>query len=800
MNNLHYGRCIKRESSNKSRAELAASSKKERLQGCLAVKRGIPAYELGKIFHEPTNVTLYVMLRVPRLTGQAFCCGSIISPLPNTISRVALRSVSTGSAIHRGIRKSTLAGSRDSLRPRYDGAKSRLSFGEEDRARVRSRRPHYEQQQDVDDRKESRRVGEGRLSPRQQKYSRDGREESATPLRRSPPPRISSRYSDQGQGYKDPTRSADSGWSDRSSYADSKYTAGDGPERPRFASRYETTGPSSRTGRTSKLPNRAARRASIYGHDEKPPPDYKVTKSDIRSGGGSSVRTLRSRESPISQRPAYSDDRQRRFDYHPRDYVQSQVTNKFRSDSPRFSEQEDSKYEAEKSAPRKYSLRSNKRDDRTRRRGQEHPESFEKDSQHSSDHKSSYTAARGLSEDAESDLLQADQDRRRSAWKVRAPLSIPYTTPASEFLYGTSVVTAALKSDRRKLYKLYLYNGENRENVSQNMGIRKLALSRGVEVSKVQGDWLRMMDKMSAGRPHNGYILEASPLPKLPVLAFKPVPKQQAPFYVTLDHQSREEELINGNQPNIKYQVGFPRFPFVLLLDGIVDPGNLGAIMRTAYFLGVDAVAISNRNSAPFTPVTLKASAGASENLPLMSISQPGSFIDECQKNGWKFSAAVAPGSQPSASAPARKPYYSTSTLGCPTRDHPCVLILGGEGEGLRWNIQKKADDVVGIEGHRAGQGGVDSLNVSVAAGLLCEAFLRRPARNVRNVLERRQDKVSIEDASNVITYDNNSPGIDESDNYGSGVDSSTDNDFPNNASSLGVRVDDGIFSKDRLF
>lgn len=52
--------------------------------------------------------------------------------------------------------------------------------------------------------------------------------------------------------------------------------------------------------------------------------------------------------------------------------------------------------------------------------------------------------------------------------------------------------------------------------------------------------------------------------------------------------------------------------------------------------------------------------------------------------------------------------------------------MLGGEGEGLRWNLQKKADHEIGIDGTRAGMRGVDSLNVSVAAGLLCEAFLRR--------------------------------------------------------------------------
>ena len=110
-----------------------------------------------------------------------------------------------------------------------------------------------------------------------------------------------------------------------------------------------------------------------------------------------------------------------------------------------------------------------------------------------------------------------------------------------------------------------------------------------------------------------------------------------------------------------------------------------------------------------------------------MSIAQPGAFIDETQKNGWKVYAAVAPSisTRPDGKTPT---YFSTATIACPVRNHPCILMLGGEGEGLRWNMQKKADFVLGVEGNRVGQGGVDSLNVSVAAGLLCDAFLRRPS------------------------------------------------------------------------
>ena len=64
--------------------------------------------------------------------------------------------------------------------------------------------------------------------------------------------------------------------------------------------------------------------------------------------------------------------------------------------------------------------------------------------------------------------------------------------------------------------------------------------------------------------------------------------------------------------------------------------------------------------------------------------------------------------------------------MNAPLQHHPCILILGSEGEGLRWKIQSKADFEIGIEGQRHGHGGVDSLNVSVAAAMLCDAFLKK--------------------------------------------------------------------------
>lgn len=76
--------------------------------------------------------------------------------------------------------------------------------------------------------------------------------------------------------------------------------------------------------------------------------------------------------------------------------------------------------------------------------------------------------------------------------------------------------------------------------------------------------------------------------------------------------------------------------------------------------------------------------------------------------------------------------------------------MLGSEGEGLRWTLQKKADYVLGVQGARLGQGGVDSLNVSVAAGLLCEAFMKPPSTSQPAYKEIREN----EDVTSNVTVD----------------------------------------------
>ncbi|PQE26799.1 hypothetical protein CJF31_00003500 [Rutstroemia sp. NJR-2017a BVV2] len=323
----------------------------------------------------------------------------------------------------------------------------------------------------------------------------------------------------------------------------------------------------------------------------------------------------------------------------------------------------------------------------------------------------------------------------RSTFEKRMPITIPYTTPASEFLYGTSVVEAALHargSKSRKLYKLYIYQGEEREQAERDGQIAKLANKKGVEVKNVSGsDWLRTLDKMSQGRPHNGYILEASPLPKLPVTGLAEVVGEKQRFLkVNLDYQSAEEQAINGTSDQIKLpEDATGRNPLVLFLDSIVDPQNLGAIIRTASFMGAAAVAVSVRNSASFTTVVLKASAGASENMPLLSVKQPWKFIDDSKAAGWKVYAAVAPEglkTDPLANSSSAETLY-TEDLENPLSESPCILMLGGEGEGLHRGLRSRADVELSIK-KRKQAGKLDSLNVSVAAGILCDAFMRQTA------------------------------------------------------------------------
>lgn len=336
-----------------------------------------------------------------------------------------------------------------------------------------------------------------------------------------------------------------------------------------------------------------------------------------------------------------------------------------------------------------------------------------------------------------------------------SPFRLPFTTAASEFLYGHSSVTAALKSNRRWLQKLYIHPRANDE-LGSTSEIERLARNTKVSIRHVDDRWLPAMDKVAKDRPHNGLILEASPLPKPPVASLGTISLATRSIALNpVPHQSPEDVAINGSPNSIAF-VSNERQPLVLFLDSILDPGNLGAIIRSAYFLGVDAVAISVRTCAPITPAAIKASAGAAEAMPILAVPGTADFLDGSLRNGWKVVAAVTPEEGGVSNRESARSFGLTIRRKIKGRNiqttrfqdsnassalrHPLIIAVGGEGTGLRGNIQKRAEYFVGIGPARdVDQVGVDSLNVSVAAALICQHFIAAPLYNVS-----REDDVKV--------------------------------------------------------
>jgi 21S rRNA (GM2251-2'-O)-methyltransferase len=324
------------------------------------------------------------------------------------------------------------------------------------------------------------------------------------------------------------------------------------------------------------------------------------------------------------------------------------------------------------------------------------------------------------------------RDEVSASRSSRDPIVVPYTTAASEFIYGAGSVYAALHAGRRKFYKLYINIPPRMEVSTNDYPLKRLAESLHIptEISR-DINKLRLMSKMSNGRPHNGYVLEASPTPKLPIEFLPRCDPNQEGFRVESAPQSREDSNINGTSVLVSVPERKHPYPLVLLLEEVKDSGNFGSIIRTAYYMGVAAIVYNPRASSPVSPIAVKASAGAAEMLPLLNIAtSTKEFIERSQKRGWKVYASVAPDSV--RERPKRgKSMQTRSTLNLAQvasllDEAPCILVFGSEGSGISPETLAKVDGHVSIRGTRrpVNLDGLDSLNVSVAAGLLCSAFL----------------------------------------------------------------------------
>ena len=145
----------------------------------------------------------------------------------------------------------------------------------------------------------------------------------------------------------------------------------------------------------------------------------------------------------------------------------------------------------------------------------------------------------------------------------------------------------------------------------------------------------------------------------------------------------------------------------LVLLDGVEDPHNLGAIVRTAHAAGASAVLIPDRRAAGLTDVVAKAAAGALEHLPVVRVGNVNQTLEMLKKRGFWIYGLDQRGSQ----------LYSETDYAKPT-----VLVLGGEGQGLHQLVKKHCDLLVRIPM----AGAISSLNVSVAAGIVLFEWRRR--------------------------------------------------------------------------
>ncbi|NXX86854.1 MRM1 methyltransferase, partial [Urocolius indicus] len=269
--------------------------------------------------------------------------------------------------------------------------------------------------------------------------------------------------------------------------------------------------------------------------------------------------------------------------------------------------------------------------------------------------------------------------------RLRAKPLVVERSRGSEILFGIAPCSLALSQSRRDLFRLFL----KQSGGSRQLGASELVLqatARGVPVHHVQR---RELDALCQGRVHQGVCLEAAPLP------FKSLEEAEKPDL--------------GDEENPKRQLIW------LVLEHIQDPMNLGAVLRSAYFLGVDRVVTSQRNSCPLTPTVSKASSGAMEVLDVYSTDDLQSFLKAKTAEGWEVVGTV---SKPQEVEDV--PVISCSEF---QWDKPVVIVIGSEGDGLSLETQLLCHRMLAIPPGRALHPGIESLNVSVATGILLHSI-----------------------------------------------------------------------------
>lgn len=242
----------------------------------------------------------------------------------------------------------------------------------------------------------------------------------------------------------------------------------------------------------------------------------------------------------------------------------------------------------------------------------------------------------------------------------------------SDYIVGRNAVREALRSGRT-IQRLFITNEKLQGSLQE---IVKLAKERHVEIRKV-GE--QQLNKYAEGVVHQGVVALVASVK-----------------FAELNEVLQNHSLQASSTA-----------PLLVLLDGIEDPHNMGAIIRTAECCGATAVLIPKRHSAPINATVAKTSAGAVEFMPLVQVGNVAQTIEDLKKQGFWVLGAHMEGQQTM--------YQADMTV-------PLVLVIGNEGKGLSRLTKEKCDFLVTIPMY----GQLNSLNASVATGILLYEAVRQ--------------------------------------------------------------------------
>lgn len=262
------------------------------------------------------------------------------------------------------------------------------------------------------------------------------------------------------------------------------------------------------------------------------------------------------------------------------------------------------------------------------------------------------------------------QKDRRTGEKVAKSAPLDVVELPEDMVAGRNAVMEALKGSR-SVNKLMIANGSTEGSIKEIIAVAK---DKGVNIQY----WDRSkLDSIARGIRHQGVLAQVAPVQ-----------------YAELEDILQVAKDIN--EP-----------PFIVLLDELEDPHNLGAILRTADAAGVHGVLIPKHRSCPLSATVAKTSAGAVEHVPVARVGNLVQTIKKLKQEGLWVAAADMDG----------KDYYDTDLTG------PLLLIIGSEGQGVGRLVKEQCDFVVRIPM----VGKINSLNASVAGSILMyEAMKQR--------------------------------------------------------------------------